>query len=131
MLLSYESWAAKLAYLSDIFFHLNELNTKKQGKGETIFSTTDKIECFKWILKLWLVYLEKGSTKIFPNLCLLGVYVTFIPLIVEHLNPVHKKFGEYFRNYGEEWNWIRNPFSVSATEASVPLNVQEELVTIL
>jgi hypothetical protein len=57
-----------------------------QGKDDTIFSTTDKIEGFKGKLKLWLVYLEKGSTEIFPNLCSLGENVTFIPLIVEHLD---------------------------------------------
>jgi hypothetical protein len=42
----------------------------------------------------------------------------------------HKKFGEYFETYGEEWNGIRDPFSVSATEASLPLNAWEELVTL-
>jgi hypothetical protein len=42
-----ESWVAKLSYLSDIFSHLNELNRKLQGKDETIFSTTDKIEGFR------------------------------------------------------------------------------------
>jgi hypothetical protein len=54
--------------------------------------------------------------------------VTFIPLITEHLNTLHKKFGEYFQTYGEEWNCIRDPFSVSTTEASLPLNAREELV---
>jgi hypothetical protein len=111
MLLSDESWVAKLAYLSDIFSHLNELNRKTQGKDETIFSTKDKTEGFKGKLKLWLVYLEKGSTEIFPNLCSLGENVTFIPLIVEHLNTLRKKFGEYFQTYDEEWNWIHDPFS--------------------
>jgi hypothetical protein len=47
MLLSDESWVAKLAYLKDIFSHLNELNRKMQGKDETTFSTMDKIEGFK------------------------------------------------------------------------------------
>jgi hypothetical protein len=73
-----------------------------QGKGETIFSTMFKIEGFKGKLKLWLVYLEKGSTEFFPNLCSLGENVTFIPLVVEHLNALHKKFDEYFQTYGEE-----------------------------
>jgi hypothetical protein len=121
---------AKLSSLSDIFSHLNELNRKMQGKDETIFSTTDKIEGFKGKLKLWLVYLEKGSTEIFPSLCSLGENITFIPLIVEHLSTLHKKFGEYFQTYGEEWNWIRDPVSVSATEASLSLNALEELVTL-
>jgi hypothetical protein len=63
-----ESWVANLDYLSDIFSHLNELNRKMQGKNETVFSTTDKIEGFKGKLKMWLVYLEKVSTENVPNL---------------------------------------------------------------
>jgi hypothetical protein len=51
-LLSDESWVVKLAYLSDIFYHLNEVNIKMQGKDETIFSTKDKIEGFKRKLNL-------------------------------------------------------------------------------
>jgi hypothetical protein len=129
-LLSDESWVAKLASLSDIFSHLNEMDRKMQGEDETIFSSTDKIESFKWKLKLWLEYLEKGSTEIFPYLCSSGENVKFIPLIVEHLNSLHKKFGEYFQTYGEEWNWFRDPFSASATETSLPLNPREELVTL-
>jgi hypothetical protein len=46
-LLSDESWIDKLACLSDIFSHVNELNRKMQGKDWTIFSTADKIEGFK------------------------------------------------------------------------------------
>jgi hypothetical protein len=99
-----------------------------QGNNDTIFSTTDKIKGFRGKLKLWLEYIEKGSTDMFPNLCSLGENVTFIPLIVEHLNTLHKKFGEHFQTYDEEWNWIRDPFSVSATEASLPLNAREERV---
>jgi hypothetical protein len=53
-LLSDESWVAKLAYISDIFTHLNKPNRKMQSKDETIFSTMDKIEGFGGKLKLWL-----------------------------------------------------------------------------
>jgi hypothetical protein len=126
-LLSDESWVAKLAYLSDIFSHLKELNRKMQGKDETIFSTTDKIEGVKGKLKLWLVCLEKGSTEILLNLCSFGGNVTFIPLIVEHLNTLHKKFGEYIQTYSIGFVI---PSALSATEASLPLNAGEELVTL-
>jgi hypothetical protein len=57
----------------------------------------------------------------------LGENITFI---VEHLKTLHKKFGEYFQTYGKEWSWIRDPFSVSATELSLPLNTREELATL-
>jgi hypothetical protein len=36
----------KLAYLSDIFIHLNELSGKMEGKNENIVSSVDKIEGF-------------------------------------------------------------------------------------
>jgi hypothetical protein len=58
----------------------------------------------------------------------LGENVTFIPLIVEHLNTLHKTISEYFQTYDEELNWIYDPFSISATEVSLPLNAREKLV---
>jgi hypothetical protein len=73
-----------------------------QGTDEAIFSTTDKIEGFKGKLKLWLEYLEKDSIEIFPNMCSLEENVMFIPLIIKHLNTLHKKFGGYFQTYGGE-----------------------------
>ena len=38
-----ERWCARLAYLADIFGHLNELNAKLQGRNENILSSADKI----------------------------------------------------------------------------------------
>jgi hypothetical protein len=35
-LVSDVEWVAKLAYFSDIFVHLNELNRKMQGKSKNI-----------------------------------------------------------------------------------------------
>jgi hypothetical protein len=43
-LLADDEWIAKLAYLSDIFVHLNELNRKVQIKNENILSSMDKIK---------------------------------------------------------------------------------------
>ena len=34
-LLASDEWCARLAYLADIFHHLNELNTRMQGRNET------------------------------------------------------------------------------------------------
>lgn len=43
----------KLAYLADIFKHLNELNSKMQGKEENLLNTSDKLRGFKSKLTLW------------------------------------------------------------------------------
>jgi hypothetical protein len=39
--------AARLAYLSDIFSYINELNLKLHGPDTTIFIAWNKIESFK------------------------------------------------------------------------------------
>jgi hypothetical protein len=45
-LLADDEWIAKLAYLSNIFIHLYELNRKMQGKNGIILSSMDKIQGF-------------------------------------------------------------------------------------
>ena len=37
---------SKIEYLSEIFRHLNNLNSKTLGRNENIFTATDKISCF-------------------------------------------------------------------------------------
>ena len=34
-LLANDEWCTRLAYLADIFHHLNELNTRMRGRNET------------------------------------------------------------------------------------------------
>ena len=46
-------WVQKLVYLSDIFRHLNSLNTSMQGPNENIRTSTDKIIAFPNKLKVW------------------------------------------------------------------------------
>ena len=41
-----KKWVASLAYLSDIFSYINELNLKLQGPDTTIFNAWNKIESF-------------------------------------------------------------------------------------
>jgi hypothetical protein len=47
------SWLATLAYLSDIFTHLNAFNLNLQGIHVTIFKVEDKIEAMIKKLELW------------------------------------------------------------------------------
>ena len=41
------NWASKLAYLVDIFDHLNKINSNKQGKIENFLSLFDKMRALK------------------------------------------------------------------------------------
>ena len=41
-----ELWMSKIVYFSEIFRHLNSLNSNMQGRNENILIATDKISCF-------------------------------------------------------------------------------------
>lgn len=49
-----ENFLAKLAYLSDIFGKLNELNLQLQGKDKHLPQVTDKISSFTRKLAMWV-----------------------------------------------------------------------------
>ncbi|XP_025425345.1 zinc finger BED domain-containing protein 5-like [Sipha flava] len=48
--LSDEFWCSKLAYLADIFEHLNQLNLSMQGENQNLLISTDKMAALKGIL---------------------------------------------------------------------------------
>lgn len=48
-----EKFLAKLAYLSDIFGKLNEINLQLQGKDKHLAQVTDKITSFTRKLTMW------------------------------------------------------------------------------
>ena len=65
-LLASDEWCAKLAYLADIFYHLNEVNTQMQGRNENLVTKTDKINGFRSKLHLWQQHVEIGNLEMFP-----------------------------------------------------------------
>jgi hypothetical protein len=66
-LLNDYSWSAVLAYMADIFTHLNALNLSMQGGGVTIFNVKDKIEAMIKQLELWARRLSKRNFDAFQN----------------------------------------------------------------
>jgi ribosomal protein L23 len=46
-------WLLKLAYLADVYQHLNTLNTSMQGPKEIILTSIDKLLAFKNKLQVW------------------------------------------------------------------------------
>ncbi|KAE9540093.1 hypothetical protein AGLY_005345 [Aphis glycines] len=53
-------WLAKVAYLSDIFSLLNELNLSMQGPLTNIFSCYNKVEAFLKKLDLWIKRIQEN-----------------------------------------------------------------------
>ena len=62
------NWQMKLAYLADIYQHLNNLNTSMQGAKENILTSTDKLLAFKNKLSVWKKHFSKGNVEMFPLL---------------------------------------------------------------
>ena len=67
--LASNEWCAKLAYLADIrvFYHLNEVNTRMQGRNENLLKSSDKINGFRSKLHLWQQHVELAFLKCFHS----------------------------------------------------------------
>ena len=65
-LLASNEWCARLAYMADIFQHLNELNTRMQGRNENLLTNTDKINGFRSKVQLWQQHVESTNLGMFP-----------------------------------------------------------------
>lgn len=110
------SWLATLAYLSNIFTHLNALNLSLQGTHITIFKVEDKIEAMIKKLELWSLRLSKKNYDPFPNL------KNFIEsteeelsdkdskYFIQHMGDMQRSFRDYFPVPDISRNWIRQPF---------------------
>jgi hypothetical protein len=64
--LNNEEWCTKLAYLADIFSHLNSLNPSMQRKEENVLTSSDELNGFLRKLKLWKSQVEKKQLQMFP-----------------------------------------------------------------
>lgn len=58
----------KLAYLSDIFGRLNDVNLQLQGRDKHIPHLADKISSFTRKLDVWNKHLERENTDSFEDL---------------------------------------------------------------
>ena len=59
-------WWLQVAYLADIFAHMNELNAKMQWRNKSILSATDKINGFRSKLAQWRQRVAKKNIDMFP-----------------------------------------------------------------
>ena len=112
-----KKWVARLAYLSDIFSYIHQLNLKLQGPDTTIFNAWNKIESFKKKKKTPKLWLAEGNNEMFQSY---SDYVmeaddfcsqnSVSDIIAAHLKM---SFEKYFPKYGDSRKqnmWIVNPF---------------------
>ncbi|XP_030580905.1 zinc finger BED domain-containing protein 5-like [Archocentrus centrarchus] len=114
-----ENFLGKLAYLSDIFGKLNELNLQLQGKDKHLPQVTDKISSFTRKLAMWGRQLDEGNTDSFENLHEFvdtNDYdaISVIPHIKQHISSLIGFFKKYFPENSSQYDWVRDPFSAPA-----------------
>ncbi|XP_053550116.1 zinc finger MYM-type protein 6-like [Bombina bombina] len=130
-----EEWVARLAYLSDIFSKINELNLGLQGEMTNIFTAAEKVEGFKKKLSLWVEMIERNNFEMFAAFSEFHQEDTGFDLevvkkhIKEHLEALLKAFQSYFpeeKDPRKENMWIVNPFI--GHDNSLPYEAKETLL---
>ncbi|XP_006886492.1 PREDICTED: zinc finger MYM-type protein 6 [Elephantulus edwardii] len=113
-----EEWVAKLAYLSDIFSLINELNSSLQGTMTTLFSLYYKMDLFKKKLKMWLRRTQENDYDMFPSFSEFSISSdlntrNITSIIFQHLEGLSQMFDDCYLPEGNLCSgnlWITNPF---------------------
>ena len=130
-----DEFLTRLAYLGDVFSHLNDLNLGLQGLSATIFNVRDKIEAMIKKLELFSVCINKDNTQVFPSLydflCANELKLTDNVKcdIAKHLSELGAQLRRYFPETDDTNNWIRYPFH-ALPPVHLPISEQESLIEI-
>lgn len=108
-----------LAYLVDIFTHLNDLSCSIQGRVINMITACDRLRAFKNKLLLWIARIKKDNYANFPSLDEIYTEKRTKPTenvmleICFHLEKLKESFDGYFTpgDLDECDKWIVNPFS--------------------
>jgi hypothetical protein len=117
-------WLWDLAFLADITHHVNDLNTRLQGKGRLVFFMFSDVKSSQLTLKLFAKQLNEGNLYHFP--CCKSISQegnSNIPhkRFIEWLEMLRKGFQVRFQDFEENSKDIRlfqNPFTFEVEAAS-------------
>ena len=126
-----QEWLVKLAYLSDVFTRLNELNKSLQGSHNTVIDFVDKLRAFLMKLQLWEANASEGKFTMFDNLAAIlneKAEVSNIQRpVMSHLSSLRNQFQNYFPDLSDlDLKMARNPFTVDVK--ALPDSAQEQFI---
>lgn len=135
-------WLLKLAFLADLFNHLNILNKSLQGREENLITAKDKIKGFLAKLRLWSTSLETMMFESFPCVKKMVeeiamdqsvVVSSHIACMIQSLHNLEEKLLSYFPELHTETDnghrWILNPFlDMSVQQADLSMKMKETLI---
>uniref|UniRef100_A0A8C3WN35 Family with sequence similarity 200 member A n=1 Tax=Catagonus wagneri TaxID=51154 RepID=A0A8C3WN35_9CETA len=135
-----DTWVTKLAYLSDVFGILHELNLRLQGKNNDLFQYLEHIREFQKTLLLWQARLNSSrpSYYMFPTL-LQHIEENIINVdclreikseLLLHLTSLSQTLNQYFPEEKfqslKENIWMKDPFAFQTPESIMELNLVPE-----
>lgn len=130
-------WLAKVAYLADIFSHMNDFNLSLQGKQITLFNCYNKIEALIKKIQLWIDTISSGCYMMLPSFSelvekfLSPQQVIDVRIIIQsHLKELKAKLVQYFPSKDDirQGNmWVLNPFSDESSN-NLTLPEKEQLI---
>ncbi|CAB3259876.1 unnamed protein product [Arctia plantaginis] len=127
-------WVQKLAYLSDIFTKLNELNLGQQGRDTTIFTMQEEVESTIKKLSLWKSLIDKSKYDQFPNLKLfLDTTSSTVNEDLKsdtkyHLQNLRVALRSYFPEISPQWNWVTSSIVYTILSRTIPSTTYPSLI---
>ena len=111
----------RLAYLADIFSHLNDLNISIQGFDKNIIMASEKLSSFIGKLEIWIRRVE---------IVVENEKNTIIPDIAIHLKQLSESFNGYFStgNIPKNERWILDLFLYNLNSMDDTELKKEELI---
>ena len=104
-----------LAYLADVFTHLNELNVSMQGTAMNMITAREKLSALTKKHPMWIKHIESENFANFPSLDEAASAEEELPImneVKEHLQELIQSFQGYF--HFEEGSvaqrWMQDPF---------------------
>lgn len=129
------NWLFDLAFLVDITSHLNDLNSRLQGKNKLFPNLFNNINSFKMKLNLFIAQLEKQNFSQFPHLkeqCEYAPYKINLIKYIDKIKLLQESFGDRFKDLAKEENYIQaftHPFSLNEQNLmEMPSNMQMEFI---
>ena len=127
-----ESWLHHLAYLADIFEHLNKINLRLQGPNTNILQFKDALCGLVEKIQNWNRKVNQGNFAMFENLSRFepsGISAQTQLDISEHLQSLEREFWKYFPDLAEGVETFpRNPFLSKLNIETVPDEVQDKFL---
>ena len=132
-----EVWLMKLAYLADIFAHLNKMSLELQGEHVDIFKLESKVKKLQKKLSVLVGDLGRNEYNYLPLLRdftlehELTVPSLMREIIDEHCKKLQSNITSYFpAAHDEDVTWIRDPFNVNFDSLSLSFEERDELINL-